>query len=69
MDDQKQQMRIVSHPSGDRPRSKVNLRQKMSELLSLREKLAQAELASHKYGSGDDVSKASAKESSTPARP
>jgi hypothetical protein len=54
MDDHKQQMRSVSHPSGDRPRS--NLWQKMSELLSLRERVAQAELASHKHGIGDEVS-------------
>jgi hypothetical protein len=34
-----------------RPNS--NLRQRMSELISLRERVAQAELASHKLGVGD----------------
>jgi hypothetical protein len=33
--------------------SKNRLRQKMSEVISLRERVAQAELASHKLGVGD----------------
>jgi hypothetical protein len=56
--DDRQQMHSVSHPSDDGPRSKVNLLQKMSEVISLREKVAQAELA--QLGNGDEGSSARA---------
>jgi hypothetical protein len=44
----KQQERSVSDPRYDRMRrSKTSLREKMSEIISLREQVAQAELAAH----------------------